>query len=98
MGKTIKKKSEHDVEMAELYKKLKSCDPDIQQHVTDLTAINEKLHKENIKCLADKISLQNRVKILEQELSKRPQKSETFEERLIKLTQNTSVTGTFNSE
>jgi chromosome segregation ATPase len=85
MEDTVNEESELDTETAELEKKLKACDPDIQQYVADLTAINTELHKKNIKCLADKKSLQNRIKVLEKELSERPQKAETGAEILKRL-------------
>ena len=85
MEKTVNEESELDTETAEFKKKLKACDPDIQQYVADLTAINMELHKKNIKCLADKKSLQNRIKVLEKELSERPEKAESMSERLKRL-------------
>lgn len=42
MKETVKEEAELGAETTGLDKKLKACDPDIQQYVSDLTAINTK--------------------------------------------------------
>jgi 16S rRNA C1402 (ribose-2'-O) methylase RsmI len=56
--------------ISELMAKLKTCDPEIQNYVTALKAENLKLQREIAKYQAQQVTLENRIKILEEENSK----------------------------
>jgi hypothetical protein len=51
--------------ISELIAKLKTCDPEIQNYVTALKAENLKLQREIAKYQAQQVTLENRIKILE---------------------------------
>ncbi|MCX5808206.1 MAG: hypothetical protein NTX36_02330 [Proteobacteria bacterium] len=53
---------------------LKTCDPEIQHYIAALTAENEKLVRKNAKCEAEKITLQNRIKLLDEQIEEEKKK------------------------
>jgi hypothetical protein len=57
--------------------KLNSADTEIQQYVVALTSENLKFQKKMAKCEAEKITLQNRIVILKQDLTEAKQYAET---------------------
>ncbi len=70
IAKRISKTSKDVDPMISLRKKLKACDFEIQEYVKALTSENMKLQKQISQCLANNISLNNRVKVLMSEKKK----------------------------
>ena len=57
-----------EFESPELQAKLKACDPEVQQYLVALKAENLRLHKQVVKLEAKKISGNNRVLALEEQI------------------------------
>ena len=63
--------------MESLEAKLKAAHPEIQQYVAALTAENQNLLRKYLKCEAEKVTLQNRIVILEQNLDEAKRQENT---------------------
>lgn len=68
--KTVLKTPPKTNPISSLKIKLKACDPEIQNYVNALVAENLKLHKKIAKQQVENVSLNSRIKVLEEEYAK----------------------------
>jgi len=79
ISSTIPKTLNKTNSTSSLETKLKATDPEIQHYVTALTSENAKLVRKYTKCEAEKVTLKNRIIILEHDLEEEKQKPKITE-------------------